>query len=197
MTTTLAALALATAVLVAIPGPNVALIVAHALRHGRAAAMFTVLGTTAGVALQLLLLVIGLAALIEFAAQALGWVRWAGVVWLLWLGVQTWRGDGDDAAAAVPRVFWRGLVIAAFNPKILLFNAAFLPQFLPPEPATTHVVAVAIVYLTVVLAGDLLWALFAAAAEPHLGRKRGLQRRLSGGFLIAAAIGLALARGIG
>lgn len=66
----LLALIVATAVLVIIPGPNVALIVANSLKFGFRMGVVTVLGTTAGVALQLALVVIGMAALIEFADSA-------------------------------------------------------------------------------------------------------------------------------
>ena len=83
MTGSLIALALATAVLVSIPGPNVALIIANSLRHGIGAGVVTVLGTTLGVALQLALVVIGMAAILEYAADVLTWIKWAGVVYLM------------------------------------------------------------------------------------------------------------------
>ncbi len=82
------ALILATSVLVLIPGPNVALIVANSLQFGFRMGVMTVLGTTVGVALQLALVIAGMAALLEFAADAFAWIRWAGVVYLLWLGIQ-------------------------------------------------------------------------------------------------------------
>ena len=64
----LTALVLATAILVLIPGPNVALIVANSLKYGFRMGLATVLGTTAGVGLQLVLVVFGLAAVIALAA---------------------------------------------------------------------------------------------------------------------------------
>lgn len=72
-------LVLATSVLVVIPGPNVALIVANSLRYGLRMGVMTVLGTTAGVAAQLALVVLGLVAIVEMAADALSWIKWAGV----------------------------------------------------------------------------------------------------------------------
>ena len=196
MTQALVTLAIATAVLVLIPGPNVALIVANSLRYGLSAGAATVLGTTTGVALQLLFVVAGMAALVELAATALEWVRWAGVIYLVALGVWTWRQPPGDLAAvsAQPVMFWRGCVIAALNPKTLLFNAAFLPQFVAANATGSDVVLVAAVFLAVLTAGDLLWAAFASSARPLLARWSRLQNRLSGAFLIAAATGLALAR---
>ena len=83
----LIALAVATAVLVAIPGPNVALIVANSIRYGFRAGATTALGVTCGNAVQLVLVVLGMAAVIEYAAEALTWIRWAGVVYLVYLGM--------------------------------------------------------------------------------------------------------------
>ena len=168
----LVALAVATAILVAIPGPNVALIVANSLRFGPGGGLMTVFGTTLGVAMQLALVVLGMATIVEFAAQALGWIKWAGVVYLIWLGIRAWREPADDLSRvhAVPAVFWRGCMIAALNPKTLLFNAAFLPQFLPAGAVAGQVLSFATVYLAVIFVGDALWAAFAGSARKILGR---------------------------
>jgi threonine/homoserine/homoserine lactone efflux protein len=191
----LLALAIATAVLVMIPGPNVALIVANSVRYGLRSGVMTVLGTTAGVALQLLAVVAGMAAVIEFAAEALSWIRWAGVVYLIWLGIHTWRTPAADLAAIgpAPTVFLRGCLLAAVNPKTLLFNAAFLPQFVS-NGSTGSVIVVAAVFLAVIFCGDLLWAVFANSARQQLSRFSHWRNRLTGAFLAAAGVGLALAK---
>jgi threonine/homoserine/homoserine lactone efflux protein len=192
----LIALCIATAILVAIPGPNVALIVANSLRYGPREGTRTVLGTTLGVALQLGLVVLGMAVVIEFAAIALTWIKWAGVAYLLYLGVRVWRQPARDLGQveAAPAVFWRACVIAAMNPKTLLFNAAFLPQFLPESAGTAGFAVVAGLFLSVLLLGDLLWVLFASSARRMLGGYSRICNRLTGGFLVAAGIGLALSR---
>ena len=89
-------LIIATTVLVMIPGPNVALIVANSLKSGFRMGVHTVLGTTVGVGLQLALVVLGLAAIVEVAAQALLWIKWAGVAYLVFLGIRTWREPAGD-----------------------------------------------------------------------------------------------------
>lgn len=192
----LLALSIATAVLVAIPGPNVALIVANSLRFGLRDGAVTVLGTTLGVALQLALVVLGMTALIEFAAGALAWVRWAGVAYLIYLGVRTWLQSAEDLGGIGPKpaVFWRACMIAASNPKTLLFSAAFLPQFLVTGAGAGQFLSIAAVFLTVLLLGDLLWAAFASSARRALIRFGRLRNRLTGAFLVAAGIGLALSR---
>lgn len=193
-------LGIATAILVVIPGPNVALIVAISLRHGLSSGLATVAGTTAGVALQLVLVVVGMVAVIELAAQALDWIRWVGVAYLIYLGIRRWREPGDDidAAHAAPALFWRGCLIAAMNPKTLLFNAAFLPQFLPTAPQSAWpMIVLALVFLCVLAAGDALWALCADRARTLTRRYARVRHKLSGAFLVAAGIGLALARRYG
>lgn len=192
----LLALAIATLVLVSIPGPNVALIVATSLRDGWQAGTITVLGTTLGVAMQLAFVLLGLAAIVELLADALTWVRWAGVAYLVWLGVRTWRTPADDLARvqAQPAVFWRGCMIAALNPKTLLFNAAFLPQFVTAESGSTQLPLVAAVFLGALLVGDLLWVVFANSARRVLHRFAQARNRITGALLVLAGVGLALSR---
>lgn len=189
------ALVAATAVLVAIPGPNVALIVANSLGLGLRMGIMTVLGTTTGLALQIVLVVAGMMALIEHAATAMSWVRWLGVAYLVYLGVRTWRAPPDDVLRmeAAPVVFWRGCLLAATNPKTLLFLAAFFPQFVVGG-APLQVSLLAIAYLAVIFAGDTLWAVFASQARPLLAGSANLRNPIFGAFLAAAGIGLALAR---
>lgn len=192
------ALAVATIVLVMIPGPNVAIIVAKSLQQGFFAGFSAALGTTAGVAAQLVLISVGVAALVEAAASALLVVKWLGVVYLIGLGVRTWCSRTDEPGKQLPLSrtanFGHGLVVSVLNPKILMFNAAFLPQFVDAGAAASQLIILNGVYLSVLLAGDLLWALFATSARQWLGQYSRLGRRLTGGFLAGAGIGLALSR---
>jgi threonine/homoserine/homoserine lactone efflux protein len=192
----LIALALATALLVMIPGPNVALIVANSLRYGFREGAVTVLGTTLGVTLQLALVIAGVAALIEYAAEAFAWLRWGGVAYLVFLGIRAWREPAPplDEVEARPTVFWRACIVAAINPKTLLFNAAYIPQFLPTGAGTLELMLTVAVFLSVLLVGDLLWAAFATSARRLLHRYGRLRNRLTGAFLVAAGVGLALSR---
>ena len=188
-------LILATTVLVMIPGPNAALIVANSLRYGLRMGVMTVLGTTVGVAAQLILVVIGLAAVVELAAGAMTWIRWAGVVYLIWLGICTWRESATDLeqVAAAPAMFWRGCILAVLNPKTLMFNAAFVPQFVG-DGSSARIALVAVIFLGVLFLGDVLWAVFANSARRLLGRHIHWRNRITGALLTAAGVGLALSR---
>jgi homoserine/homoserine lactone efflux protein len=195
----LIALVLATIILILIPGPNVALIVANSLKHGLRYGLITAAGTTAGIAFQLLLVIVGMAALIEMTAMALVWIRWLGVIYLVYLGIRTWNEPpadlGQITAQSRAGTFWRAAFIAVINPKTLLFNAAFLPQFVSGTPqAANELVIVTAVFLVVIVLGDALWAVFAASARKWLGRYGSLRNRITGSFLISAGLGLALTR---
>ncbi len=193
------ALTVATTLLVLIPGPNVALIVANSLKCGRRSGLVTVFGTTAGVALQLALVVAGMALVIELAASALTWIRWLGVLYLIGLGIRTWREAVPDQRG-VPepspvRTYLHGLTLAVVNPKTLIFNAAFLPQFVTDASAAGgQLPLLALVFLTVVALGDSCWVLFASSAGRWLARLGKWRNRLTGAVLAGAGVSLALSQ---
>jgi len=189
----------ATMILILIPGPNVALIVANSLRHGLRMGLVTALGTTAGISIQLLLVIVGMAALIDLAASALLWIKWLGVAYLVYLGVHAWNEPADDLnqihAQSKSGTFWRGFGLAIINPKTLLFNAAFLPQFVGDgRGATGQLFTLAAVFLSVIIVGDALWAAFAASARGWLSRYGNIRNKVTGSFLFGASLGLALSR---
>ena len=190
-----------TIVLVLIPGPNVALIVANSLKHGTRFGLITVAGTTLGVAMQLALVVLGLSAILALAASVLVWVKWVGVAYLVYLGFKAWREpahellDVKSQRGHYKALFWRGMGLAVINPKTLIFNAAFLPQFVSSgNTGPGQFLLVAGVFLLVLGLGDVLWAVFAGFARSYMARFNRLTNRVSGGFLMAAGAGLALAR---
>lgn len=197
---TMLALIGATAILVAIPGPNLALFIANTLAHGYRAGAVTVFGTATGIAVQLSLVLVGLAALLAVAASALVWLKWAGVAYLLYLGVVSWRRADDDLSAtqavnaSKTKLFFQGLMLSIVNPKTLLFNVAFIPQFVRVEDGASGLLVPALVYLTVILIGDLLWVAFAGSARPAILKLGKLRHKLTGGLFVASGVGLALAR---
>jgi threonine/homoserine/homoserine lactone efflux protein len=190
------ALIAATAVLVIIPGPNAALIVANSLSHGLRFGLITVAGTTVGIAMQLAMVVAGMAAVIELAGSALAWIKWLGVAYLLYLGVRTWFENvarlGEVSAQSDASTFWRGLALAVINPKTLLFNAAFLPQFVSSASAAgSQLLLLAGIFLSVIFVGDSLWAVFAASARNYLQQTGRLRNKVTGAFLFGGGVALA------
>lgn len=193
------ALVAATIVLVLIPGPNLALFIANTLAHGYRAGIVTVLGTASGIAVQLALVLAGLAALLAVAASALVWLKWAGVAYLLYLGVTSWRlasarlEETGAPSASKTRLFVQGLMLSIVNPKTLLFNVAFIPQFVSLDQGMGGLMLPAVIYLSVILVGDFLWVAFAGSARPLIVKLGHLRHRLTGALFVASGLGLALA----
>lgn len=197
------ALVLAAAFLVLIPGPNVALIVATSIASGTRAGLLAVAGTSLGIAAQLALTVFGLSALVAMAADVLTWLKWAGVAYLVYLGIRSWNAPAEDLGAvdAAPplnaRLFWGAFVVAVVNPKTLIFNSAFLPQFVStdaPFSIETQFILVSGLFLLVMALGDSCWAILAGRARGFLKRYGAARNKISGAFLVGAGAALALAR---
>ena len=188
--------------LIAFPGPNVALIVSTSIAHGRRAGLVTVAGTSSAMALQLAVTAAGTSALLAAAAPWFSWLRWAGVAYLMYIGVRAWRAPVSNARqneAVVPAsraVFIRGVVVSLTNPKTLLFFGAFLPQFVSTEKAALpQLFALATTFLVLAVVLDTAWALLAHRARAMLSRRKDLRNRIEGGLLIGAGVGLGVARG--
>lgn len=89
----------------------------------------------------------------------------------------------------------RGVGLAFLNPKTLLFNAAFLPQFVGESMhVTAQLLILSTIFMITVAFGDSLWVAFAGSARKWFDKVGRLRNRLAGGFLIGAGAGLALAR---
>lgn len=191
----------ASAALIAIPGPNVALIVANSVAHGRRYGLLTVGGTGTAMVLQLALTVVGMTGTLSLMSHVFDWVRWAGVAYLMWLGVQAWRAPAVDLTRIAPEprsgraIFARGFLVSLTNPKTLLFYGAFFPQFVAPgADLGPQLALLSATFLTIAVALDGCWALSAARLRGTLAVRGRLRNRLTGGFYFAAAVGLASAR---
>lgn len=191
----------ATALLIVIPGPNVALIVANSVAHGTRYGLLTVAGTASGVVVQLVLTVVGASAALDFLAASFDLLRWAGVIYLVWLGIAAWRAPPVDLGQVRPQarsaraIYLRGFVVCLTNPKTLLFCGAFLPQFVTPGPdATRQLVLLALAFFAVSTVLDGLWAILAGRLRALLVARAKLRNRVTGGLLVGAGLGLALAR---
>jgi threonine/homoserine/homoserine lactone efflux protein len=196
------AFALATLVLMLIPGPNVALIVANSVAYGTRQGLLTVAGTSSAVVVQLALTALGMTALMGTMAHWFELVRWLGVAYLLWIGVRQFAAPGVDLTRVRPEqrpvreVVGRGLLVSLTNPKTLLFYGAFFPQFVTPGAAIWHQLAVlSATYLAIAMVVDCGWAVLGGRARGVLASRGRLRNRISGSLLFGAGVGLALARG--
>jgi threonine/homoserine/homoserine lactone efflux protein len=195
------AFVLATTVLILIPGPNVSLIVANSIAYGTRFGLLTVAGTSVAMLPQLALTALGMTAVLGAMATWFEWLRWLGVAYLVWLGVRQWRAPPVDLTKTRPQprsaraILLRGFLVSLTNPKTLLFYGAFFPQFISIDrPLGPQVALLCATFVAIATLLDGGWALLAGRARGVLAARPRLRNRLSGGMLIGAGIGLALAR---
>lgn len=185
----------ASALLVATPGPNVALIVGTSLRYGARTGLTTVVGVGAGIVLQLGAVVAGLSWIVDLFSKHFDLIRYIGAAYLIILGLQQLLAKRvETSAPAVPlsreRALARGFAVAFANPKTLIFHAAFLPQFLPQgQDATAVLWLLAGTYAVLAIGGDAIWALCAARARAALtANAQRFADKASGAILLGGAV---------
>jgi threonine/homoserine/homoserine lactone efflux protein len=193
---------LACAVITLIPGPTVTVIIANSLAHGTRAGLLNVAGTQLGLGLMMAILVVGLSSVIAAMGWVFDWLRWAGAIYLVWLGWKLLRTPDvlDDVQKTMrPRggFFLQGFLVLMANPKALLWFGAFIPQFVDPKGNyIAQIVLLGVTAMAVALVSDGAYAVLTGRAGTFLSRKRvRLVSRLSGSFLIGGGIWLALTRG--
>jgi threonine/homoserine/homoserine lactone efflux protein len=188
----------ATAIMIALPGPSVLLTVAHSISFGWKHALFTVAGATMGIAVQLTVAAIGLTSLLNVVAEAFEWLRWAGAAYLVYLGIKQWRSASeplelDTSSVSKTNLFVQGLVITIPNPKSLIFIAAFLPQFIDAaRPLGVQFAFIVPTFLVIAFAITSVWALIAGNVRGFLRSRRAFQSvlRTAGGLVVIAGVGL-------
>jgi len=122
-------------IVVLIPGTGVVFTVSTGLVQGRRASVFAAFGCTLGIVPHLLATVLGLAALMHTSAVAFQMLKYAGVVYLLYLAYATWRDksafavDGAPSGSTAMGLIVKAILLNILNPKLTIFFLAFLPQF--------------------------------------------------------------------
>jgi threonine/homoserine/homoserine lactone efflux protein len=197
----LTAFVAASLVLAVTPGPGVLYIVARSLTQGRSLGLASVAGVALGNLCSAIAAAIGLAALFAVSSAAFLIVKYAGAVYLIYLGIKTLRTpsrrtDQDDDRNPGRRVLRDGFWVALLNPKTTMFFAAFLPQFMRAD-ASPIIQGSALGVLFVVIAAitDSAYALAAGTAGPVLRRSVGIRtggRYLTAGTFIGLGVFAAL-----
>jgi len=200
------AFALASAILLAIPGPTVMLVVSYALRHGRRSAIATVPGVSLGDLTAMTVSLAGAGAVLAASAGLFTVLKLCGAAYLVWLGIKLWRSEpagltADRGMAGSSRVlgtmFWNAYVVTALNPKSIVFFIAFVPQFVitgaPLVPQFTILIATFVGLATV---NTVLWVLLIGEMRRRIERPGVLRwmNRTGAGFLIGAGVLTALTR---
>jgi threonine/homoserine/homoserine lactone efflux protein len=191
----------ASAILLAIPGPTVLLVISYALGHGRKVAGATVAGVALGDFMAMTASMLGLGALLATSATIFTILKWVGAAYLIYLGIKLWRApvasgepvdDAEEHAGERPvRIFLHSYLVTALNPKSLIFFVAFLPQFLDPaRPVLTQLAIFEMTFLVLAIANATAYALLAATARKQICKPR-VQRivnRTGGSLMIGAGV---------
>lgn len=181
----------------AIPGPDVAAIVARALSRGTMAMVPVLLGITIGHCAWMLAALVGLVALAKVLGPVFVALKLAGAAYLIYLAYKLWTEpvtSADAAPAARGNGFAAGLLVSFSNPKALVFFSAVVPSVLPIERLSApQMAAVEVVSAVTILAVLGLWGIAAARARQALesvARRRALNRTSA---VIMAGTGVAIA----
>lgn len=173
---------LASILFIQLPGPSLLFALGRALTVGRRDALLSVAGNALGLAVQVVLVAVGLGALVATSATLYTAVKVVGAVYVVWLGVQAVRHRADARLAMTSgggrtptrghRSVLTGLTVGLTNPKTLVFFLAFLPQF--TAPAAGHVgvqlVTLGAVFAVLACASDSVWTLVAGRARDWFAR---------------------------
>jgi threonine/homoserine/homoserine lactone efflux protein len=149
---------------------------------------------------QLALTGLGMSALLGQAAHAFAVLRGLGVAYLAFLAYRAFTAPAEALSATPTRrplgaLFLRGFLVSAANPKTLLFFAAFFPQFLDARASIPEqLLLLSSTFLALAALIDSGWAVAAARLGGWVRMSARLRNRLTGGLLLGAGLGLALAR---
>jgi threonine/homoserine/homoserine lactone efflux protein len=194
----------ASAVLLIIPGPTILTVISYSMAHGRRANVPLVAAVALGDSTALVVSLLGLGALLATSAWWFTVVKWAGGLYLLYLGVKLLRAGIASSDVLLPstpgsrwRLFANTYLVTALNPKGIVFFVAFLPQFIRPgTPVAPQLWTLAVTFVVMATLNATLYAVFAASARKFLSSPRA-QRRfnvLGGSLLGAAGVWALLAR---
>lgn len=181
------------------PDTSQLLIISNSVRHGLRRSVYTIAGDLTANSLQMTGAAFGLAAIIATSASAFIWIKWLGVAYLVWIGVQLiFAKDQPDGVSANTsgqsfRLFRQGFMTSMANPFAVVFFGALFPQFIDPTiPVLPQLFVLGITYLVVDGAILLLWGWLGVRAATALKRfSFGLVNKICGALMIGAAALLA------
>ena len=203
-TTHLLAFTVTALVLIAIPGPSVLFTVSRAITLGRGAGVATVAGNTVGAFTQVVAVAFGIGPLVERSVALFTVLKLAGAAYLVFLGVQAIRHRQSLAEAlgatieqkTTTRIVIDGFTVGVTNPKVIVFFAAMLPQFVDRQAGNVpvQIIALGAIFAGIALISDSTWALAAGTARAWLASSPGRLALIGGaGGLAMIGIGTRLA----
>jgi len=189
-------------IVVLIPGTGVLYTVSIGLTRGRIASIHAALGCTAGIVPHLLATILGLAAVMHASALAFQLLKFAGVAYLLYIAVATWRDrsafavDAGAGKASATSLIVKAFLLNILNPKLTIFFLAFLPQFVDPAAGAplTQMLVLSAVFMAMTFAVFVVYGVLAHAFRHWVIESARVQAWLRYGFAAAfAGLGAKLA----
>ena len=186
------------------PGPDMAFILGQTARKGRRGGFVAMFGIWSGTFLHVIMAAVGLSVILATSAIAFSIVKWAGAIYLVWLGIKAlFSRDGSFATAdrakelSMRSIFWHGALVSALNPKVAIFFLAFLPQFVVegagPVSAQMFLHGSLIIAVAALIEPPLVFTGSRLAAMLRNNRRVGLwMDRSLGALFIALGIRLAV-----
>lgn len=194
----------AACLIAAVPGPGIFYVAERTLSDGRASGFASTAGTALGGLVHVVAGGLGISAIILASAELFAAVKFAGALYLVWLGIRTFRSADrtlslDGEASGDKRAFRDGVLVEALNPKTAAFFLAFIPQFLDPAGSnpTLQFVMFGAISVTLNTLADVVVVLMTSATRTQLIGRPHLMRRLaqgSGAFIAGLGLSLALVR---
>jgi threonine/homoserine/homoserine lactone efflux protein len=191
----------------AIPGPNMLLVMSHSARFGWRAAIATMCGCMTSLLAMMCISAAGMGALLHAFPTIFDAMRLIGAAYLAYLGVQGWRSAvPPDTEASGPvlreskpasQLYRQGMLVAASNPKAILFAAAFFPQFLDPaSPKLSQFAILLSTFAVIEVSWYLVYALSGHKLSHYLRQARVMRvfNRVTGGVFIGFAALMATVR---
>ncbi len=171
------------------------------INDGVKSAFPTILGLQLGYGIQILAVAIGIGAVLASSTTIFSFIKWMGVAYLIWLGVQKWRSPGslgniNSEENTKKKQFWQSAFVNLTNPKATVFLVALFPQFLSNSSTSSYMLQLLLMGGTL-LAVDIIVMFCYAALASQLKRfvnstsRMKLMNRAFGSFFILAAIMLA------
>lgn len=194
------AFAIASFVVLVIPGPTLLLAVTEAARGGLRVVPALALGTMAGDFVAMSVSLVGLGALIAASAEAFALLKWFAAGYLVYLGIQRWRHAGEivphSSSGTHRQLALRALTVTALNPKSIAFFVAFLPGFIDPLlPMWPQVLLLVSTFVVLAGVNIVVYGFLAARVQQRFQehRYRVLSERMGGAVLVGAGGLVALA----
>ena len=191
-------------VLIVIPGPSVLFVVSRGVALGRRAALATVVGNTAGLAVLVVVVSLGLGSIVARSIEVFTAIKLAGAAYMVFLGIRMLRDrrklatmmDATIAPKGLSRMLREGFVVGVTNPKAMILLTAVLPQFVDPSKGHVQLqlAVLGAISLVVGLFSDGAWAIVSGTARIWLARSpRRLELIGGAGGLVLIGLGVRLA----